>query len=86
MLKCKELAYLVSVKRERGFSWRERAGIALHLGICRGCRQFRRQMRLLQLALAHSEQALAQHDIGRLSAGGRRRIQTALDRIEGNFH
>lgn len=80
-MNCKELSFLVSVGRERGFSWRERVGMAAHLGICRGCRRFRRQMRLLRAALAHSEEALARYDLVRLSPGGRRRIQAALDRV-----
>lgn len=86
MLRCKELTYLVCVERERGLSWRERAGIALHLGICRGCRRFYRQMRLLRVAMERSERALAQPDLGQLSAEGRRRIHAALDRVENRFH
>lgn len=80
-MNCKELSFLVGVERERGLSWRERAGMRLHLGMCAGCRQFRRQMRLLQDVLARSEDALAQHDLVRLSPGGRRRIQAAIDRV-----
>lgn len=82
MLTCRDLTYLVSLKRERGLSLRERAGVAVHLAFCRGCRQFTRQMRLLRAALARSEYVLAeQHDI-RLSVGGRQRIRAALDTID----
>lgn len=80
-MNCKELSFLVSVQRERGLSLRERAGMRLHLGLCAGCRRFRRQMRFLQTALAQHEAALAAHDIVQLSAGGRRRIQAAIDRV-----
>lgn len=80
-MNCRELSFLVSVERERGLRLRERVGMRLHLGVCAGCRRFRRQMRLLRDALARNEAALLEHDIVRLSAGGRRRIQAALDRV-----
>lgn len=80
-MNCRQLSFLVSVERERGTSLRERVGMRLHLGICAGCRRFRQQMQLLQVALARHEAALAEHDFMRLSPAGRRRIQAALDRV-----
>ena len=80
-MNCKELSFLISVERERGLSLGERARMRLHLGVCAGCRRFRRQMRLLQEALARSEGALAQHDLVRLSPGARQRIQAAFARV-----
>lgn len=79
MLNCRELTHLVSLARERKPSWRERAGMALHLAICRGCRRFTRQLRLIRRAMHRSEYALVHMDDIRLSVHSRQRIRAALD-------
>ncbi len=50
MLSCKQTAVLVSKACDRRLSWGERLAVRLHLLICRGCRQFVRQLRFLRNA------------------------------------
>lgn len=48
MLKCKEATHLISEAQDRQLSFAERAGLTMHLAICNGCRNFRRQMDFLR--------------------------------------
>lgn len=82
MLSCKDVTYLVAVKRERGLSWRERVGVTMHLAICRGCRRFTRHMQLLRVAMTRSEDVMTQQEDIRLSPGSRQRIREKLDKID----
>jgi len=50
MLTCKEASALLSQALDRRLSWRERAGLRLHLALCLGCRHYRRQMEMLRTA------------------------------------
>jgi len=51
MLMCKQVSHLVSEGMDRPLSFRERAGLTTHLLMCRGCRNFTAQMKLLREAL-----------------------------------
>lgn len=48
MLKCKEATHLMSEAQDRKLSFAERAGLTMHLALCNGCRNFRRQMGFLR--------------------------------------
>lgn len=50
MLTCKETTRLLSEAQERRLALAERLALRLHLAICTGCRNFRRQLAYLRLA------------------------------------
>jgi hypothetical protein len=50
MLSCKEATRLMSDARERELRLGERLQLKLHLAICDGCANFRKQMDFLQRA------------------------------------
>ena len=52
MLTCKEVSRLASQGLDRRLGLGERARLRLHLAICDGCRNFRRQLAFLRQAVA----------------------------------
>lgn len=50
MLSCKEVTQLLSQAHERPLELRERVSLRMHLLICQGCTNFRRQLDFLQTA------------------------------------
>lgn len=50
MLTCKEATRLMSEAQDRKLGVAERLQIELHLAICNGCRNFRRQLDFLRAA------------------------------------
>lgn len=50
MLKCKEATRLMSQAQDCALSGSERLSLTLHLAICGGCRNFRRQIAFLRQA------------------------------------
>jgi hypothetical protein len=50
MLSCKEISVLLSAAQERQLGLAERWSIRLHLLICDGCRNFRRQLAFIRTA------------------------------------
>lgn len=50
MLTCKEANRLMSEELDRKLSWRERFGIKVHVSMCNGCSNFRKQMTFLRSA------------------------------------
>lgn len=50
MLTCKEISALLSQAQERELGLAERWGLRLHLLICDGCRNFRRQLEFIRTA------------------------------------
>lgn len=51
MLTCKEVTRLLSEARERRLGLGERFGLALHLMICKGCANFRKQLDFIGAAM-----------------------------------
>jgi hypothetical protein len=51
MLSCKDVSHLVSQGLDRRLGWWERARVRLHLAICDGCTNFKRQMDFLRRAV-----------------------------------
>ncbi|MGA7982415.1 MAG: zf-HC2 domain-containing protein [Chromatiaceae bacterium] len=51
MLNCKEATQLMSQELDRTLTWRERTALRLHVLMCSGCSNFRRQMAFLRTAL-----------------------------------
>lgn len=50
MLTCRQATHLLSERLDRPLSLRERLNLRVHLLICRGCRNFGRQMTFLRSA------------------------------------
>jgi Putative zinc-finger len=50
MLKCKEITHLVSESQDRKLGLSERMQLEMHLVMCTGCSNFRRQMAFLRAA------------------------------------
>ena len=50
MLSCKQATHLLSEMQERELQWRERLPLKLHLLMCAGCNNFRKQMDFLRRA------------------------------------
>ena len=55
MMNCHDATFLMSQSRERALSFSDRMKLRLHIGICRGCANFERQLPLLgDAAKAHA--------------------------------
>jgi len=63
MLSCERVTELCSQELERRLRLPERAGLTTHLLMCSGCRNFRRQMRVLR-------EVARGYAVGRASAEG----------------
>ncbi|WP_126444903.1 zf-HC2 domain-containing protein [Sulfuricystis multivorans] len=50
MLSCKEVTHLLSEGQDRKLSLRERLALKMHLAMCKGCTNYRRQMDFLHRA------------------------------------
>jgi len=48
MLNCKEVTTLCSQEMERPLRWREQVSLRVHLMMCSGCTNFRKQMKSLR--------------------------------------
>lgn len=51
MLSCKEVSRLVSQGLDRRLGFVERLGLRVHLAICDGCTNFKKQIELLRKAV-----------------------------------
>ena len=51
MLSCKEVTRLVSQGLDRRLAWSERLRLRVHLAICDGCSNFRKQIDFLRRAV-----------------------------------
>ncbi len=50
MLDCKHNTELLSQSLERPLTWRERMAMRMHLMMCRGCRNFEKQLAFIRKA------------------------------------
>ena len=50
MLSCKEVTHKLSEAQDRELSLSERLQLEMHLAMCHGCRNFRKQMTFLRMA------------------------------------
>lgn len=50
MLNCKQATGLMSQEQDRPLSLSERLALRLHVWICTGCTNYRRQLRVLRVA------------------------------------
>ncbi|HEX3634283.1 MAG TPA: zf-HC2 domain-containing protein [Paraburkholderia sp.] len=63
MGKCKNITRLLSDALQRHLTTGEWVAIRLHLPICSGCRNYRKQIRLLRVA-AHTASGIATPGVG----------------------
>lgn len=54
MLSCKEANRLISQELDRKLSWGERIGLKLHVSMCDGCTNARKQMSIVRSACKHA--------------------------------
>ena len=54
MLSCKEANRLMSQELDRKLFWNERIGLKLHVSMCDGCSNFRKQMSVVRSACKHA--------------------------------
>ena len=81
MLRCREISKLVSESMERDLPLVRRLEVRMHLMMCRLCRGFARQVRLLRRAARENPQRLGPDESSpeaRLSDEARERIKVAL--------
>ncbi len=78
MLTCKEASRLASKALDTRLSWRERAGLRLHLMFCHLCRRYVRDLRFLRLAFRRAGHGGFRLATPTLSEEARRRIRQAL--------
>lgn len=57
MLNCKRATELMSQEQDRPLEFAERMGLRLHVAMCAGCRNFRKQMDFLHRAGARFQDA-----------------------------
>lgn len=57
MLSCKNVTHLLSEAQDRKLSMAERLHLGLHLAMCKGCQNFKRQMRFLRMACSRYRDA-----------------------------
>jgi predicted anti-sigma-YlaC factor YlaD len=51
MLNCKEMTEMCSQELERQLLWSERMSLRMHLMMCSGCNNFRKQMQTMRIAM-----------------------------------
>ena len=52
-MNCKQATQLMSQELDRQLNWRERLALRVHVLMCGGCRNFRKQMSFLRDAARH---------------------------------
>ena len=75
---CKEAVRLQSGALERPLTFWQRAGLRLHLVLCKWCRRYGKQIRFLHEAAGEHSDNLAQAGPQELSAQARERIKQRL--------
>ena len=53
MLSCREATHLLSEAQDRNLVLPEKLQLEIHLALCKGCRNFRKQMSFLREACQH---------------------------------
>ena len=82
MLRCKEVAKLVSQSMDQKLPFWQRMGVWMHLKMCRFCSGFRRQLLLLREAARRNAQEIAGDEnpsAAMLSGEARERISRVLE-------
>lgn len=62
MLSCKHVTHLLSDAQDRKLTVAERVQLGMHLAMCTGCTNFRKQMNFLRVACRRYEDATTRED------------------------
>lgn len=76
---CKHASRLMTQSMDRPLHWREWVALKIHLAICRMCRQFFSQLRLMRTALRRMVNHVEADESVKLPEDARERISKALD-------
>ncbi len=79
MLTCKQASQLLSQSLDRQLSARERFALRLHLLICKYCKRFGQQIRILRMALKKMSASAENDENIRLPSDVRVRIANVID-------
>ncbi len=82
MLTCKQTFLLGMESNYRQLSWRERAGVHMHLMFCSACARYKKQMEFIRKAAQRFSREQDADERIRLSAEALERIARNLDRYE----
>ena len=82
-LRCEAASLLSSRELDEALPFLDRLGLSCHVAVCRSCRRFRAQIRLIRRAVRRREELLADDRSaeGCLSPEARRRIALACGQI-----
>lgn len=78
---CKHASRLIVQNMDRPLRWRERLGLRVHLALCRMCRQFLSQLRLMRMALRRMVNHAENDESLKLPEEARERICKELERL-----
>lgn len=86
MLNCKDASHLQSQSYERSLGARELIGLKLHLLICKGCRAFAQQLKLIRQACRRIDESMGMNaDAQGLPADAKTRILKELASKQGEI-
>lgn len=77
---CKHASRLISQDMDRPLGWRKRLGLWWHLAICRMCRQFFKQLRLMRIVVRRMVNYAENDESVKLPDEAKQRIRQVLDR------
>ena len=77
-LNCRDAARIQSEQLERPLPAAKRAGLFLHLLVCKWCRRYGRQIRFMQKGAREHPENLSEADSRSLSSEARERIKSRL--------
>lgn len=69
MLNCHQVTQLCSAEQERELSLGEQLGVGMHTLMCKGCKNYRQQMKFLRLAAKRYAEGAALADDGLPDSG-----------------
>ena len=82
-LRCKHAARLITQSMERPLNRREKWSLGFHLLVCKWCRRYRKQLRLIEGMVREFASIETPHSGARLPIAARRRIEEGLRRAGG---
>ena len=75
---CRDAARIQSDQMERRLPAAKRAGLFMHLLMCKWCRRYGRQIRFMRTAVREHPEKLAEADVRSLSSEARERIKSRV--------
>jgi hypothetical protein len=78
VLNCRDASRTQSEQMEKPLPMMKRAGLFVHLLMCKWCRRYGRQIRFMRSAAKEHPEKLSDADPGSLSSAARERIKSRL--------